>query len=426
MLFLLIIFINLFIAFYFVLINNYILYLSKVMEQHNLVIEFNILFFSAAVVLQPILMYIRKIVGKKRVIMISIISFIIAILLLVYGIVHKNIDIMYLGALAEGIAFSVMFPLLSSMLVSLDKKNSGKNLNNIEILWSVIAILIPITILYIDLNTFIIISFLTALALLIILILIYWYVDDESLRTYRFTRSDIRRISLIILVIASIIYMVNNINIYTLAVILLALIVYIIKNRRAFDRLNIIINDRNTVLLGLTLLAIVGFYIPINLSGWIYISILGLDSNEMFQIITIITILSIISLSLSGKLMDEYQYYKLLSIGFIFTTLSSILTFFGAYVVAIAFLVLGVNIFGPLLTRKLLMDVDDENKRESLSNTYLLTVRVATLVSIKIGYVIIQQIGMFGVFMMILLVAIIYYNIFKNTILSHRVSLSQI
>ncbi len=426
MLFLLIVLINLFIAFYFVLVNNYILYLSKTIEKHDLIIEFNILFFSAAVILQPILIYIRKILGKKRIIIISLSSFIVAIILLVYGIMNKNFEAIYLGALAEGAAFSVLFPLLSSMLTALDRKNSGKNLNNVEIIWSLVTILIPVIILYIDLDMFIIISFITIIALLAILILVYKYVDDDSLRTYRFTKSDIRRISLIVLAIASFIYFILNLNIYIFAAILLVLLIYVIKNRKTFDRLTVILNNKSNLLLGLSIFSVLGFYIPINLSGWIYINIIGLDSSEMFTIITITSLLSILSLFLSGRLMDEQEHNRLLGIGFVLTTVSSILAFLGAYILAIAILIIAVNMFGPIYIRKLLLDVDDENTRENLSNTYLLIIRVATLVSIKIGYVVLQYIGLTGMFLLIMLVNIIYYRIFSNIIRVQRLSISQI
>ncbi|MEM4699237.1 MAG: MFS transporter, partial [Candidatus Anstonellales archaeon] len=112
--------IHLFIAFYSTLVNNYVLYISKELGLPNLIIEFNLLFLASALVFTPILFYLKNIIGKKRIIVLSLINFLGAIAILFYGIYTNDPNILLIGGILEGITFSVLFPLLNSVIAKID------------------------------------------------------------------------------------------------------------------------------------------------------------------------------------------------------------------------------------------------------------------------------------------------------------------
>ncbi|MEM4149313.1 MAG: MFS transporter [Candidatus Anstonellales archaeon] len=404
--------IHLFIAFYSTLVNNYVLYISKELGLPNLIIEFNLLFLASALVFTPILFYLKNIIGKKRIIVLSLINFLVAIAILFYGIYTNDPNILLIGGVLEGITFSVLFPLLNSVMAKIDGKNLGKNLGNIDIIWILIAVFIPIAIIYISIDLFIVITAINIISILGVILIVMNKFDEEALKAYRISKLELRNLFLFVITLLSLIYGVLNLQ---PIFILLAAVIYVIiyLDRFRWENLIILKSNRKAILFTLLFINVLILYIPINLFGWILLTQLNIDSDHILLLISINTLISAIAIKLASKWLDDKDYHRLVGTGVFIMLLGGFIGLAGLYIISIILLSFGLNMIGPVFIRKLLLDVQDDAVRDKNSTDYMFVLRLGTILSMKFGYIMVEYLGLWNMTIILIITTIIYYLIIK-------------
>ncbi|MEM1893605.1 MAG: MFS transporter [Candidatus Anstonellales archaeon] len=404
--------IHLFIAFYSTLVNNYVLYISKELGLPNLIIEFNLLFLASALVFTPILFYLKNIIGKKRIIVLSLINFLGAIAILFYGIYTNDPNVLLIGGILEGITFSVLFPLLNSVIAKIDGKNLGKNLGNIDIIWILIAVFIPIIIIYISMELFILITAIHIISILGVILIFLNRFDEEALKAYKINKLELRNLFLFVIILLSLIYGIVNLQpIFIILAAMIYLIVYL--DRFRWENITILKSDRKTILFTLLFISILILYIPINLFGWILMTQLNVSIDIVLLIISINTLISAIAIRLASKWLDEKDYHRLVGTGIFIMLVGGFIGLAGLYILSLILLSFGINIIGPVFIRKLLLDVQDDAVRDKNSTDYMFILRLGTILSMKFGYIIVEYLGLWNMTIILIVTTIVYYLIVK-------------
>lgn len=404
--------IHFFIALYFTLVNNYVLYISNSLKLPNLPLEVSIIFLSSALLLTPTLYYLKTIIGKKKIIILSLLSFLAAIFITTYGVFNYRVDMIMIGAVLNGVAFSVLFSFLNSIVTSIDQNNSARHLGNMDIIWVVLGVLIPVLIIYIDLNMYLYISALSVLGMLVIVFLVWKYFDDEALKSYRISKSELRDIVLVSLILLGFLYGIINLE---PMFVIFAVIVYslmTIKNL-SVERLRVIDKDRRAILFLLLIISTLILYIPINLGGWIMISYLKIPEATVMLILSINTLLAAIAIKIASEWLDRKDYDRIVGIGTFSVILGSVMMISEMYVIGIVLISLGMNMIGPIFIRKILLDVPDEKQRDKNSTDYIFVLRIGFILSMKLGYILVLSLGLGMTGAIMLISGIIYYLVIR-------------
>lgn len=404
--------IHFFIALYFTLVNNYVLYISNSLKLPNLPLEVSIIFLSSALLLTPTLYYLKTIIGKKKIIILSLLSFLAAIFITTYGVFNYRVDMIMIGAVLNGVAFSVLFSFLNSIVTSIDQNNSARHLGNMDIIWVVLGVLIPVLIIYIDLNMYLYISALSVLGMLVIVFLVWKYFDDEALKSYRISKSELRDIVLVSLILLGFLYGIINLE---PMFVIFAVIVYslmTIKNL-SVERLRVIDKDRRAILFLLLIISTLILYIPINLGGWIMISYLKIPEATVMLILSINTLLAAIAIKIASEWLDRKDYDRIVGIGTFSVILGSVMMISEMYVIGIVLISLGMNMIGPIFIRKILLDVPDEKQRDKNSTDYMFVLRIGFILSMKLGYILVLSLGLGMTGAIMLISGIIYYLVIR-------------
>lgn len=404
--------IHFFIALYFTLVNNYVLYISNSLKLPNLPLEVSIIFLSSALLLTPTLYYLKTIIGKKKIIILSLLSFLAAIFITTYGVFNYRVDMIMIGAVLNGVAFSVLFSFLNSIVTSIDQNNSARHLGNMDIIWVVLGVLIPVLIIYIDLNMYLYISALSVLGMLVIVFLVWKYFDDEALKSYRISKSELRDIVLVSLILLGFLYGIINLE---PMFVIFAVIVYslmTIKNL-SVERLRVIDKDRRAILFFLLIISTLILYIPINLGGWIMISYLKIPEATVMLILSINTLLAAIAIKIASEWLDRKDYDRIVGIGTFSVILGSVMMISEMYVIGIVLISLGMNMIGPIFIRKILLDVPDEKQRDKNSTDYMFVLRIGFILSMKLGYILVLSLGLGMTGAIMLISGIIYYLVIR-------------
>ncbi|MCX8154572.1 MAG: hypothetical protein N3C61_01945 [Candidatus Micrarchaeota archaeon] len=392
--------------------NNYVLYISNSLKLPNLPLEFSIIFLSSALLLTPTLYYLKTIIGKKKIIILSLLSFLAAILITTYGVFNHRVDMIIIGAVLNGVAFSVLFSFLNSIVTSIDQNNFAKHLGNMDIIWVVLGVLIPVMIIYIDLNMYLYISVLSVIGISVIVFLVWKYFDDEALKAYRTSKSELRNILLISLILLGFLYGIINLEPVFVIFTVILYTLMTIKNL-SVERLRVIDKDRRAILFFLLIISTLIIYIPINLGGWIMISYLKIPEATVMLILSINTLLAAVAIKIASEWLDRKDYDRVVGIGTFNVILGSALTILEMYVIGIVLISFGTNMIGPIFIRKILLDVPDERQRDKNSTDYMFVLRIGFILSIKLGYILVSSLGLGMIGVIILISGIIYYLVIR-------------